>query len=88
MVSPLKWKRTDPMNKKRGSGFYYKRSYKGDTNWWSKYSGERDGQRKVSLTTKVTPRYAHSGDMSITKRRHVPAPTKSGRSKRKLFGWF
>lgn len=87
MVSPLTWKSRDPMGMKRGKGFYYKRSYKGNTNWFSKYSGEIDGARRDSKKTNVKKRYDHAGDRSITKRRTAKMPQRRGRPK-KLFGWF
>ena len=62
MVSPLKYYKKDPMGKKRGPGNYYKRSYKGNKKYYSKYTEEADMKRKSKKTRYRGGSYRHAGD--------------------------
>ena len=79
MPSPLKFFRSDPLNKGRGKGYYYRRGgYK--RGWMSKYSGSQDGTYRPSKNVKkLKPRYEHTGDknrMKRTKHRVKTSPKK------------
>ena len=74
MPGPIQYKKTDPDNKGRGSGGYYRRSKKLG---WSKRSTTRDKARKTSSKTKRkytakkgkvgSGAYAHVHDATIDK---------------------
>ncbi|MGB9561292.1 MAG: hypothetical protein ACPL6C_00620 [bacterium] len=68
MVSPIRYYKRDPMGKRRGSGYYYKRSYKGTKKWYSKYN--MFGDEKIRARHKGKGgRYRHAGDKN--KRTHI-----------------
>jgi len=52
----------DPMNAGRGAGPYYKRSYKGNKKWMSKYDEDRDSKRQSEKSPYRSEKYKHTGD--------------------------
>jgi len=62
MTSPMKNYKKDPMGMNRGAGEYYQRSYKGNKNWMSKYSEERDVKRETQKSPYQSDKYRHTGD--------------------------
>lgn len=87
MVSPLKYKRSDPNKKRRGAGWYYKRNTH-KRGWWSKYKLSRDARKRATHQKKnVNPRYEHTVDRNTRKRR-VATVRKSPRKKVRRKGWF
>jgi hypothetical protein len=83
----MKYYRSDPLKRGRGSGYYYRRGgYK--KGWMSKYSGRQDGNYRPSLTTKKLKRnYEHTGDRNrrrMTRHKVNKSPKKFNFIK----GWF
>lgn len=87
MVSPLKWKRSDPNKKGRGAGYYYKRNTL-KRGWFSKYKLSRDAKKRATHQKKrVSDTYVHTVDRNTRKKR-VATVRKSPRKKVRRKGWF
>jgi hypothetical protein len=89
MPQPQKFFRSDPENKGRGAGFYYRRHVNGRPAF-SKYSGGKDANYKYKNATpqpKLPARYDHAGDRSHKKKTFHAVRTSPKKSKTFL-GWF
>jgi hypothetical protein len=62
MVSPIKKYASDPGKRGRGPGDYYERSYKGDKDWYSKYSEHKDEIKVSTESPYAAYKYRHAGD--------------------------
>lgn len=73
MVSKLYYHHNDPMSREgfhRGSGFYYRRVYRGRI-WWSRYLPSRDLHQKHDLKSGVGWRWQHTCDRRVTPRGRI-----------------